>query len=42
MDEIENSIEWLWIVENSNKPLLLQVMTDSNTNTYPKLLLVDR
>jgi acetolactate synthase-1/2/3 large subunit len=37
MDEIENAVEWLWNDGNSNKPLLLQVMIDSHTNTYPKI-----
>jgi acetolactate synthase-1/2/3 large subunit len=38
MDEIENAVEWLWEDENSNKPQLLQVMIDSHTNTYPKIV----
>jgi len=37
MDEIDNAVEWLWNDGNSNKPLLLQVMIDSHTNTYPKI-----
>lgn len=36
-DEITNAVEWLWKDENATKPLLLQVMIDPHTNTYPKI-----
>ena len=36
-DEIANAVEWLWNDKNENKPLLLQVMIDPHTNTYPKI-----
>ncbi len=36
-DEIPNAVNWLWNHENENKPLLLQVMIDPHTNTYPKI-----
>lgn len=32
-----DAIKWLWSVENSFKPQLLQVMIDPQTNTYPKI-----
>ncbi|MBS7231931.1 thiamine pyrophosphate-binding protein [Flavobacterium psychroterrae] len=35
--EIENAVNWLWDVENENKPQLLQVMINPHTNTYPKI-----
>lgn len=35
--DIENGIAWLWNEENKDKPLLLQVMVDPHTNTYPKI-----
>ena len=35
--QIEDSLSWLWDEENLNKPLLLQVMIDPYTNTYPKI-----
>ncbi|TBH75061.1 thiamine pyrophosphate-binding protein [Aquirufa antheringensis] len=31
------AIKWLWSLENSFKPQLLQVMIDPQTNTYPKI-----
>lgn len=36
-DEIEDAAKWLWSEENENRPLLLQVMIDPYTNTYPKI-----
>ena len=30
-----NAVNWLW--NNENKPQLLQVMINANTNTYPKI-----
>lgn len=33
--QAKNAINWLW--NNENKPQLLQVMIDPNTNTYPKI-----
>lgn len=35
--EIESAIDWLWNLENENKPQLIQVMIDPHTNTYPKI-----
>lgn len=34
---IEECIDWLWNTENIDSPLLLQVLIDSKTNTYPKI-----
>jgi acetolactate synthase-1/2/3 large subunit len=36
-NEIEEAIDWFWTIENANKPQLLQVMIDPQTNTYPKI-----
>ncbi len=36
-DQIEEAAKWLWSEENENRPLLLQVMIDPYTNTYPKI-----
>jgi len=36
-NEIEEAAKWLWSEENENRPLLLQVMIDPYTNTYPKI-----
>lgn len=36
-EEIENAIKWMWDGENENKPILLQVMINPYTNTYPKI-----
>ena len=35
-DEIDQAVQWLW-EENKDQPLLLQVMIDPHTNTYPKI-----
>ena len=35
--EVENAVNWLWNDDNATKPLLLQVMIDPHTNTYPKI-----
>ncbi len=34
-EEIKAALEWLWI--EPNKPQLLQIMIDTNTNVYPKI-----
>lgn len=36
-DEIESGIQWMWNEENQFQPVLLQVMIDPHTNTYPKI-----
>lgn len=36
-EEIVSAVEWLWNKENKNSPLLLQVMINPTTNTYPKI-----
>jgi acetolactate synthase-1/2/3 large subunit len=36
-EDMLDAIKWLWSKENSFKPQLLQVMIDSQTNTYPKI-----
>jgi acetolactate synthase-1/2/3 large subunit len=36
-EEIEAASKWLWNEENADKPVLLQVMIDPYTNTYPKI-----
>jgi acetolactate synthase-1/2/3 large subunit len=36
-DDIENAVKWMWNEENANQPVLLQVMIDPHTNTYPKI-----
>ncbi|WP_295794822.1 thiamine pyrophosphate-binding protein [Mucilaginibacter sp.] len=36
-DEIEDAIKWMWNDQNVNSPVLLQVMIDPHTNTYPKI-----
>ncbi|WDF54704.1 thiamine pyrophosphate-binding protein [Mucilaginibacter sp. KACC 22063] len=36
-EEVEEALQWLWNVENHDKPLVLQVMIDPHTNTYPKI-----
>jgi acetolactate synthase-1/2/3 large subunit len=35
--EVDDAINWLWYDENSNKPLLLQVMIDPKANALPKI-----
>ncbi|MCS3801735.1 thiamine pyrophosphate-binding protein [Niastella sp. OAS944] len=35
--EIEDAIKWMWNDANASKPVLLQVMIDPHTNTYPKI-----
>ncbi len=35
--EIENAIDWLWNETNVEQPLLLQVMIEPLTNTFPKI-----
>lgn len=36
-EETESAIKWLWNSKNIDKPVLLQVMIDPKTNTYPKI-----
>jgi acetolactate synthase-1/2/3 large subunit len=36
-EEIEDAVKWMWNEENANQPVLLQVMIDPHTNTYPKI-----
>jgi acetolactate synthase-1/2/3 large subunit len=35
--EIEDAVKWMWNDENNDKPVLLQIMIDPYTNTYPKI-----
>jgi len=35
--EVQQAVEWLWNNENVDRPLVLQVMIDPHTNTYPKI-----
>ena len=35
--EVAEAADWLWNEENLNEPILLQVMIDPHTNTYPKI-----
>jgi acetolactate synthase I/II/III large subunit len=35
--EIEDAVKWMWNDENKAKPILLQIMIDPYTNTYPKI-----
>lgn len=36
-EETEEAVKWMWNEENGNQPVLLQVMIDPHTNTYPKI-----
>jgi acetolactate synthase-1/2/3 large subunit len=36
-EEVADAVDWLWNIENTNQPVLLQVMIDPHTNTYPKI-----
>ena len=36
-EETEEAVKWMWNEENGNQPVLLQVMSDPHTNTYPKI-----
>jgi acetolactate synthase-1/2/3 large subunit len=36
-EEINQAVQWLWTPENLEAPMLLQVMIDPHTNTYPKI-----
>ncbi|TWR31171.1 thiamine pyrophosphate-binding protein [Mucilaginibacter pallidiroseus] len=36
-DEIDSAVEWMWNSENADSPVLLQIMIDPHTNTYPKI-----
>lgn len=35
--EVSEALEWMWSEDNEPKPILLQVMIDPHTNTYPKI-----
>ena len=35
--ETVDALDWMWNEENELKPILLQVMIDPHTNTYPKI-----
>lgn len=35
--EVDSAFHWLWNDDNALKPLLLQVMINPKTNTYPKI-----
>ncbi|MBK0381136.1 thiamine pyrophosphate-binding protein [Mucilaginibacter segetis] len=35
--EVEDAVKWMWNSENEKKTVLLQVMIDPHTNTYPKI-----
>ena len=35
--EISDVVKWMWNEENHDKPVLVQVMIDPYTNTYPKI-----
>ena len=36
-EEIKEALSWMWNQDNSHLPVLLQVMIDPYTNTYPKI-----
>jgi acetolactate synthase-1/2/3 large subunit len=36
-EEIEDAVKWMWNDENKDAPVLLQIMIDPYTNTYPKI-----
>ena len=36
-EEIAEAVNWMWNDDNKNNPVLLQVMIDPHTNTYPKI-----
>ena len=36
-DEMEDAVNWMWNDTNAGAPVLLQVMIDPHTNTYPKI-----
>jgi acetolactate synthase-1/2/3 large subunit len=36
-EEVEDAMKWMWNEENHDKPVLVQVMIDPYTNTYPKI-----
>ncbi|TFF35531.1 thiamine pyrophosphate-binding protein [Mucilaginibacter psychrotolerans] len=36
-DDMEDAVKWMWNDTNNNAPVLLQVMIDPHTNTYPKI-----
>ncbi|AMR32926.1 acetolactate synthase [Mucilaginibacter sp. PAMC 26640] len=36
-DEMQEAVNWMWNETNGGEPVLLQVMIDPHTNTYPKI-----
>lgn len=36
-EEIEDAVKWMWNDTNKDAPVLLQIMIDPHTNTYPKI-----
>lgn len=36
-EEMEEAVKWMWNETNAPEPVLLQVMIDPHTNTYPKI-----
>jgi acetolactate synthase-1/2/3 large subunit len=36
-EQMDNAVKWMWNENNINEPVLLQVMIDPHTNTYPKI-----
>lgn len=36
-EETEDAVKWLWNEENHDQPVVLQIMIDPHTNTYPKI-----
>ncbi|MGN8071702.1 thiamine pyrophosphate-binding protein [Mucilaginibacter sp. 22184] len=36
-EEIEDAVKWMWNDTNKDAPVLLQIMIDPYTNTYPKI-----
>ena len=36
-EEIDDAVNWMWNDSNYNNPVLLQVMINQHTNTYPKI-----
>ncbi len=35
--DVEEAIAWMWNTDNAQEPVLIQVMIDPYTNTYPKI-----
>jgi len=36
-DEVDAAVNWMWNTNNEKNPVLIQVMVDPHTNTYPKI-----